>query len=1382
MLIFLLQFFYIEQIPFVSKLLNKYTVLTTEFNITSLNGTYYSQCQIQRSVGSIYAIKNEENHLFDVSIDPNVIDSRHFFHLLRSKNISCTISKNKIGKYHIIQNEQPNSINIENTELKFIKNPFSVNVMTVGFYPHDICPSVTPFTYSTGLFYLATAILFIIVAIYIQSFKNVSSDHPRWFISNDEKINYKFYEEGDNIETFFLTRSLFMSRQTGLKDSAVGRLFRGEQSQTFERIATIPINDKYRLQLYWLETPDPPSTPNLEVKFTSDELQIHGKPQISFSSFRSFRPITLDFTLSYNVRGKIEIPSEFIAPFQPFGQLVTNANHILKKVSEIFKNTAFLRSKFSDIMVELCKILNCKAIYAVNQDNLIITNYSQNPSDLLSDSEIYEMVGKIPSDSPIHYYTRDLLPGHDFCYVSHYNDNFYKLDCVLVFNSEPVNKLFKELGVRILMESCLFVHRFIITKEHSLRFQHIIDLLTNSKSFVFAELLDDGTPILYKTSFKQNSFTSLPILPSRDIIHDDIELKQYTELLDKVKKDNSFIRKFSYHVVETNNGSEIPRCLAVSAVCNYDTVIGSQITTIYAEEISTIKQQKSDLISALNDLSIANKVLGLYKFNIEGNNLVLTDNRMLIDIRFDSNQSLTLNSIIHPDDLLQIEDLLDGQKVIFRIQTPTSLIWYSAISNKISGFLFCVNYLLDEKGVQSNKDLECEIPELQLWGVDIRTMKVFKLYDLPTIWDILCIPKETEFTYFINFIHEENRSAYAYQYQRILQGSKQNITEEYMFNRCNCEFDWVRLTMFRKEENIICIMTNINSIKDSENKDMESFAERNSFFLNARMMPWVFENRMDELQNRLTSFEPGISKLLTMNWWFIDHFVENKEEVCAVIENMHEKIGKFHMVCRLNFENSVSILINGEHKRNGTTLTGFCIEINSIFKSWSDLVRKYDSLRVSHQKNESDDKNSKHEILSIFNDIFCSVDLMSLDKSNNNEFYILDSFQFVLSHLLDIYNNQTEDIKYQTDKSTSELDLLDIFERLLIPIDKVFIKHGIELDVTVENIFPSLCIINSVVVSSSFILVLIYAANNCKDKICHVKLSFSEPNATVRIIYHGDVYPTVKLVNPLHVEYTINKQKEVEITVILPAKTVSLYSSLDNNIQSVIAVENQTLSNQLRMYLHNINVITTDLDHIDSHVSYLFYDYENESKVYEKLSKNNQIKLCHISRTFKDDHCVHGPLICSQVMRFLNQNINIRIPNDKTQFESLHKHILVVEDNKTNQIVLLKILDFLGCSHQVANTGEEALRLLEDNNENVTSDFSKTNFDIIIMDMRLPVLDGIQTSRIIRKSNKWYSNIYIIGISAALSSKSDCLNSGMNIFVPKPIRIETLRNAISQSF
>ncbi|EKO3476840.1 ATP-binding protein [Vibrio fluvialis] len=110
------------------------------------------------------------------------------------------------------------------------------------------------------------------------------------------------------------------------------------------------------------------------------------------------------------------------------------------------------------------------------------------------------------------------------------------------------------------------------------------------------------------------------------------------------------------------------------------------------------------------------------------------------------------------------------------------------------------------------------------------------------------------------------------------------------------------------------------------------------------------------------------------------------------------------------------------------------------------------------------------------------------------------------------------------------------------------------------------------------------------------------------------------------------------------------------------------------------------------------------------------------------------------------------------------KHILVVEDTKTNQMVIQLLLNRMGYNVTIANNGQHALELIEKNR----------SFDLIFMDISMPIMDGIQATRILRSQRL---TIPIIALTAHSmnSDHQNCLAAGMNDIVLKPIRSKELQ-------
>ncbi|MEM9903735.1 MAG: CHASE2 domain-containing protein [Cyanobacteria bacterium P01_D01_bin.44] len=115
--------------------------------------------------------------------------------------------------------------------------------------------------------------------------------------------------------------------------------------------------------------------------------------------------------------------------------------------------------------------------------------------------------------------------------------------------------------------------------------------------------------------------------------------------------------------------------------------------------------------------------------------------------------------------------------------------------------------------------------------------------------------------------------------------------------------------------------------------------------------------------------------------------------------------------------------------------------------------------------------------------------------------------------------------------------------------------------------------------------------------------------------------------------------------------------------------------------------------------------------------------------------------------------------------------ILIAEDNRVNQRVAQRMLEMLGYESEVLSTGTEVI-------ENIYN----TTYDIIFMDMRMPEMDGLEATRRIRKLGTQISQPWIIAMTAnaTVEDRRRCLTAGMDDYLSKPIRRETLSQAIAR--
>ena len=116
-------------------------------------------------------------------------------------------------------------------------------------------------------------------------------------------------------------------------------------------------------------------------------------------------------------------------------------------------------------------------------------------------------------------------------------------------------------------------------------------------------------------------------------------------------------------------------------------------------------------------------------------------------------------------------------------------------------------------------------------------------------------------------------------------------------------------------------------------------------------------------------------------------------------------------------------------------------------------------------------------------------------------------------------------------------------------------------------------------------------------------------------------------------------------------------------------------------------------------------------------------------------------------------------------------HVLLAEDNPINQVFARKLLTLMGATVTVANNGQEAVDLVQEN-----------TCDLVLMDCQMPIVDGYEATGMIRELGSPYTELPIIALTAFAMSedKENCLAAGMDDYITKPVNRTMLTSAIGR--
>lgn len=132
---------------------------------------------------------------------------------------------------------------------------------------------------------------------------------------------------------------------------------------------------------------------------------------------------------------------------------------------------------------------------------------------------------------------------------------------------------------------------------------------------------------------------------------------------------------------------------------------------------------------------------------------------------------------------------------------------------------------------------------------------------------------------------------------------------------------------------------------------------------------------------------------------------------------------------------------------------------------------------------------------------------------------------------------------------------------------------------------------------------------------------------------------------------------------------------------------------------------------------------------------------------------------------------DLGVVQEQAQGPDALPRVLVVDDNPINQEVAAAMLEYLGCEVDLAAGGKEAVQAIADR-----------TYDLVLMDCHMPVLNGYETTELIRRNEGVLRHTPIVAMTAAarLEDRQHCLASGMDDYLSKPVFLEVLQAILTR--
>ena len=175
------------------------------------------------------------------------------------------------------------------------------------------------------------------------------------------------------------------------------------------------------------------------------------------------------------------------------------------------------------------------------------------------------------------------------------------------------------------------------------------------------------------------------------------------------------------------------------------------------------------------------------------------------------------------------------------------------------------------------------------------------------------------------------------------------------------------------------------------------------------------------------------------------------------------------------------------------------------------------------------------------------------------------------------------------------------------------------------------------------------------------------------------------------------------------------------------------------------------------------------------LSSSGNPSDMTLCRTIGVSRCLPKPVKQSSLLDAITRQLGIHASDENSISDSLTKgdqsrslRLLLAEDGLINQKVATRMLESLGHRIDWAKDGKAAVEMWKAN-----------SYDAVLMDIQMPVLDGFQTTEVIRNTETDHTYIIAMTAHAMKGDRERCLEAGMDNYVSKPIRVEKLKEALA---
>ena len=1150
---------------------------------------------------------------------------------------------------------------------------------------------------------------------------------------------------------------------------------------------------------------------------------------IKFTSFRDFRPIRVDYFIDNNVEVSTYLPSAVFGPFIPGGNLLSISSSMFFNANAYLERDSLSNFNFPEILKNYCTKLGIVRALFYSKESGLFHSFTKPGHRTVSLEEMKKLIKNKNFQDKTY---ANVFEQGDCCYFDVAKLRALTVYTIYDIGNLPQDHTYKFFFVHFIRDFCIFLFQVSHTKEQNLRFTRFVNLIASSSIFSLFELsITTNTLTLIKSSLFPPEASTFEDAYNILMQCGDPSIKRK---IDSVLERTRTVDKLQQIPIEINGKDH--KWFQISTYTTYDPVTEEHICSILAEDITPLKQQEIDLDDSIADLKFASQALGLNRFSINGGELI-DQSESLGRILGRKEKPIHIEQIIHPTDKRSIYMLGKKMITVRLQKGDGNYMWFSLFGSEDVGFCFNVDEAVKtrERLQMTGKGLQLAsvTSSLIFWCFDIETGIVSSLLQQPTIWEVLSVDPKAKFSKFMDFIADEERSTVSKAIKDIKEGIIHEWTGECRIMKYG-NYEWHRVIFaLAKHNSVHCFAASINRQKETAKKLADNCKIRDIIFSSGKLTVWKYFD--DDLpvtgQKRLV---PGIPTVVRVNRTFINECMQ--PEVAVVFqEKVNQAIKTGESIEFKVSEDDKFYSIRGRLQQSTQQVVGICVDVTDVEKANKELEEQRAIAVEANRQKTVFLANMSHEIRTPMNPIFGLLDLIAQSEITDEQRLLVDtmrSLSFQLLKLLDDTLNLSKIEQGDIVMNPTCFDLWAAIEPVIVASASRARKNNIKflvkslprtplgvysdphlLQQVLNNLFSNALKFTkkgSIELSVSWeetdqttdgepneilkITVSDTGIGISHDQQKVIFERFVQADPSVPRSYGGTglglslVQEIVRFLGgALSLESDLGKGSTFHISIPIQSTkfaTVAPFKDGKNHYILIMSKDEMT-KETVKKWAEELHFHTKIVPNVNEAVNMTQTEIvdgiviDRPAEVVNKLINNVKVPICALieaEESSKAEYRLTRPILPHQLCGFFNScryGMKTKVQVIPQKQEKNTKRVLVVEDNKQNQFVMQKILQKIGCTFLMADNGQVAIDILDQNiNE---------PFDLIFMDCQMPVLDGLSATRLIRASDKPYKNVHIIALTANAveGDKETCLEAGMDAYLSKPVRVQQIKDALT---